>query len=179
MKILKIIFLVLFISLNCQAEDNIKDAPAVIKENFSNYNLIGFYDLKVMGFNIYRIKLWSEKNYFSYQDKFAIDIEYKRNFNKDKLTESSINEIKRINNISDEELLLNYQNQLLKLFSDVKKGDRKIAIYSPNSNLKLYHNSILNGEIKDQKFARYFIDIWLSDKSKYPKMTKAIINKNK
>lgn len=177
MKILKIVFLVFFISLSSRAEDKTKDIPIVIKENFTNHNLIGFYDLKVMGFNIYRIKLWSEKDYFSYQNKFAIDIEYKRNFNKDKLVESSIKEIRRINDVSDEELLLSYQGQLLKLFSDVKKGDHKILIYSSNSSLKLYHNNTLNGQIVDPKFARYFVDIWLSDKSLYPKMTKAIINK--
>ena len=46
------------------------------------------------------------------------------------------------------------------------------------NGVKLYFNGKFAGEINDLIFAKRFIDIWLSDKSSYPKMTQDILGKN-
>ena len=149
-----------------------------INENFSKPLRLGTYNLKVWGFKIYNIQLISENNIFSYQNKSALVINYQRNFEKKDLIKKSLEEIARINDINDETLLKTYQNKLEEIFRDVKKGDRKTAFFDPKFGVKLYFNGKFVGEISDQIFAQRFIDIWLSKKSSFPKMTNAILGKN-
>lgn len=149
-----------------------------VKNNFSSPNIIGKYHLKVFGFNIYQIALISDHKEFSYKNKVAILINYERAFAKNKLLDKSIEEIKRINNIKDESLLSDYRQKLSQIFCDVRKGDRKLAFFDPQSGLKLYFNGSLMGQINDKILSQRFIDIWLSDKSSYPKMTANILGIN-
>jgi hypothetical protein len=149
-----------------------------IKENFQNPSRLGNYNLKVWGFKIYNIQLLSENKNFSYQNKLALVINYQRNFAKKDLIKRSLEEISRINEIKDEALLKNYQNKLKEIFFDVKEGDRKTAFFDPKNGVKLYFNGKFVGEINDLIFAKRFVDIWISDKSSFPKMTKAILGKN-
>ena len=149
-----------------------------INENLSKPSSLGTHNLKVWGLKIYKIELLSEVKNFSYQNKFAIIINYQRDFSKKDLIRRSLEEISRINDIKDANLLKIYQNKLEEIFFDVKKGDRKTAFFDPKSGVKLYFNGKLSGEIKDLIFAKRFVDIWLSAKSSYPKMTNDILGKN-
>lgn len=150
----------------------------VVRKNLSGYHLIGSNNLKVFGFNVYQISLWSEDEKFSYDKKFAININYKRKFSAEDLVERSIEEIKRINQIKDKNELELYRQKLTEIFRSVNPGDSKTAFYSKNEGLLLFFNGKLVGKISDPKLARYFVDIWLSDKSSYPKMTRAILGKS-
>ena len=149
-----------------------------INENFSKPSSLGNYNLKVWGFNVYNIQLLSETKKFSYQNKSALVINYQRDFAKKDLIQKSLEEISRINNINDEALLKTYQKKLEEIFFEVKKGDRKTAFFDPKNGVKLYFNGKFAGTINDLVFAKRFFDIWLSDKSSYPKMTQAILGKN-
>jgi hypothetical protein len=149
-----------------------------INENFTNPLSLGNYNLKVWGFKIYNIQLLSDSKNFSYQNKLALVINYQRDFAKKDLIKRSLEEISRINEIKDEALLKNYQNKLEEIFLDVKKGDRKTAFFNHKNGVKLYFNGKFVGEINDLIFAQRFVDIWLSDKSSFPKMTNAILGKN-
>jgi hypothetical protein len=173
MKFLKIFFFLIFLSSQSLAAE----APKEVQKNFPNYFLIGENDLKVLVFDVYNIALWSESPQFSYDQKFAISIKYKRNFSSEELAQKSIEEIGRINAIKDEKQLKSYYDELLKIFTPIKIGDTKTAIFSKKDGVLLFHNSVLRGKISDPKLARYFVDIWLSEKSSYPKMTAAILGK--
>ena len=159
------------------AQENLSNFPE-INENFSKSSSLGSHNLKVWGFKIYNIQLLSETKNFSYQNKSALVIKYQRDFAKKDLIQKSLEEISRINNINDEALLKNYQNKLEEIFFEVKKGDRKTAFFDPKNGVKLYFNGKFVGTINDLVFAKRFFDIWLSDKSSYPKMTQAILGKN-
>lgn len=176
MKILKIFLALFFLSNQSFADDSLQIANH-IKKNFSSYHLIGSNNLTVFGFKVYQISLWCEGEGFSYDKKFAINIKYQRDFSVDSLVERSIEEIKRINAVTDEKQLADYRKQLTKIFIPVKSGDVKTAIYSKKEGVALFFNGELVGKISDPKLARYFVDIWLSDKSSYPKMTNAILGK--
>ena len=158
-------------------QENFSNFPE-INENFPKPSRLGSHNLKVWGFNVYNIQLLSETKNFSYQNKSALVIKYQRDFAKKDLIQKSLEEISRINNINDEALLKNYQNKLEEIFFEVKKGDRKTAFFDPKNGVKLYFNGKFVGTINDLVFAKRFFDIWLSDKSSYPKMTQAILGKN-
>lgn len=151
------------------------NAPKPVEESLSNSFLIGESDLKYFGFKVYNIELWSEKKQFSYAEKFAIHITYNMKFSKENLAKRSIEEIERLHVLTELEKKSYYQN-LLRIFSDVKKGDEKIAIFIPQKGVEMYHNNQLMGNISDVKLARLFVDIWLDKRSSFPEVTKKLLS---
>ncbi len=135
--------------------------------------IIGSSELKFFGMNIYDISLWSESNQFSYNKKFAIQIIYNKSFNKEDLAKRTVQEIKKQNNITEEQEKLYYE-QILLVFSSVKKGDEKVALFIPKEGVVLFFNKKIVGKISNLTLAKYFIDIWVSDKSSYPDIAKKI-----
>jgi len=162
----------LFLSNNVFAYE----IPQVIEKSFKSTFLIGYSSLHFIGFKVYDIALWSENENFSYEKKFAIFIRYNMNFSKENLAKKSIEEIEKLHVLSQEEHK-NYLAQLTKIFSSVKKGDEKVAIFLPGKGVELFYNGKLNGKVTDTKLARFFIDIWLDEKGSYPKVTREILGK--
>lgn len=159
-----------------------------ITENFEKPKLVGKNEFKFFGLKVYNIQLVDEerfniKNYntnrsFLYQNQIAIVIDYKRDFSRETLVKKTVDEIARINNINYPVILDQYQSHFQRIFSPVFAGDRKTAIFNVKSGVKLFLNGKPIGEIKDLIFAKRFMDVWLSEKSAYPKMTKAILGKD-
>lgn len=152
------------------------ETPQVVVKDFESPFLIGSSSLHFIGFKVYDIALWSEDKNFSYEKKFAIFIHYNMSFSKEDLAKRSIEEIERLHVLSDEERK-NYLAQLTKIFSSVKKGDEKVAMFLPGSGVKMFYNGKSGGKITDPKLARLFIDIWLDEKGSYPKVTRNILGK--
>ena len=98
------------------------------------------------------------------------------NFSKEDLAKKSIEEIEKLHVLSEQERE-NYLTQLTKIFTSVKKGDEKLAIFSPNQTVEMFYNNNLTGKISNPKLARLFIDIWLDEKGSYPKVTREILGK--
>jgi len=159
-----------------------------ITENFEKPKLVGKNEFKFFGLKVYNIQLVDEerfniKNYntnrsFLYQNQIAIVIDYKRDFSRETLVKKTVDEIARINNINYPVILDQYQSHFQRIFSPVFAGDRKTAIFNVKSGVKLFLNGKPIGEIKDLIFAKRFMEVWLSEKSAYPKMTKEILGKD-
>lgn len=149
-------------------------APSSIEQNIKSANLIGKTELNYLGFKVYDIELWCEKSHFSYQEKFAIRIRYNMNFSKEDLAERSVEEIALTHSLSDSERK-NYYQKLLQIFTDVKKGDEKVAVFIPQNGIEMFHNNHLIGKISDLRFARFFVDIWLDNNGSFPRVTKKLL----
>ncbi len=164
MTIIKSIFLILLIT-----------AKSSFAGDFDNLEVIGKTPLSFLGFKLYDIELRGESSEFFYDQKLAIRIIYNKNFSKEELINTSIDEICRINSLKKEDIEMIYRKNFAKLFVDVKKGDTKIAIFNPKFGLEFYYNDQLTGKINDVVFARRFIDIWLSDKARFKKVRDILI----
>lgn len=151
-------------------------SPA-ISQNLNQSYLIGDSDLNFFGLKVYHIALWSVEKNFSYDKKFAVQIRYNMNFSKEDLAKRSIDEIERLHVLSAQDKE-NYLIALKKIFSSVKKGDEKVALFVPNQGVEMFYNGKLNGKISDQKLARLFVDIWLDERGSYPKVTRKILGKD-
>lgn len=173
-KIFFICFIIHILSFNSFAQN---PAPNEFRKMCQETYLIGSSNLNFLGLKVYQIYLWSENKSFSYDKKFAIEILYNMNFSKEDLAKRSIEEIKKTSVLTHEEENSYYQ-KLVTIFNDIKKGDKKIAIFDPKNGVKLFHNHIFKGEISDLKFARLFVDIWLNEKGSYPQITKRILGKS-
>ncbi len=147
-------------------------APEIVK-NFNNPKTLGAYSLNVWGFHIYDISVIAN-DIKNYRNKFAICINYDKNFSKQELVEASIDEILRIKKIDKNKAEI-YEKYLNKIFVDVKKGDNKTVIID-KKGLQLYHNSSIIGSVEDVGFALDFADIWLDENAKYKKMRNKLLN---
>lgn len=164
-----IISLVVFIafSLNIYAHDN---------HFLSSKNLqkISSSSLKIFKIKIYDIDLWSNRNFFSYDNNIAIEIKYLKNISKIKIIESSISEINKQKKLSNK-IKLKYNEYLNQSLVNIKKNDIMTAIYIDNE-ISFYHNNKLTNSINDKAFAIDFLNIWLGKNSSYPKITKQLIS---
>jgi hypothetical protein len=179
----KLIFSAIFIAISffpLQSKASIDQlaikAPQTLKENFTQQFLIGSSELKFLGFKVYQISLWSEATNFSYNKKFAIQITYSMSFSKEDLVQRSIDEIKKLHTLKDSEEKF-YFEELNKSLNSVKKGDEKIALFTPNKGVLIFLNQNLVGKIQDKKLAKLFVDIWLDENGSYPEVTRKILGK--
>jgi hypothetical protein len=139
--------------------------------------LAGSATLRFLGMKVYDISLWSETPEFSYAKPFAIHIKYNMNFSREDLAQRSITEIENLHELSVDEKKIYLQN-LNTIFRSVKKGDEKVAIFTPSKGVAMFYNNELTGEISDPKFSRLFVDIWLDERGSYPEVTRKILGKN-
>ncbi|MFT6106159.1 MAG: hypothetical protein ACJA0S_000633 [Rickettsiales bacterium] len=141
-----------------------------------NHHKFTFAFLKV--YDVYLCA--NEKGYFEplkiYQTDFSLVINYDMNFDKDELSKSSIEEMNRYYQIS-EETQDQYYQKLLDVFPNVKKGDVIEAKYNKLGFIDFYHNQSLSGKIENAEFSKRFLDIWLFKDNKYQKMTKDLFLK--
>lgn len=135
--------------------------------------LSGKGELSVFLFYIYDAYLWVEKRPWSFDQKFALSITYKRNITKQELVDSSIDEMERYYNLGSK--LSNYREVLGRIFPDVKPGDRISALYTPQVGLKFYQNVRYIGEIRDNQFAQRFINIWLHPNAHYSDLRHSLL----
>lgn len=109
-----------------------------------------------------------------YQDSFSLTIHYNMNFDKEELSQSSLEEIRRYYTLSQDQESLYYQN-LMRIFPNVKKGDVIEARYNQDGQTDFYHNQRLTGSITSVDFSRKFLDIWLHQNNKYQKMVQDLL----
>jgi hypothetical protein len=169
----KIIFLLCFFYFQSVAAQEI---PVEIKQDFINPQMAGTANLRVYGLNIYDVWLWKEQEK-NHQNNLAIRVKYNRNFSQKELVNASVKEIARIQKVSKKKAE-SYRAELNRLLRGVKKGDVKTAFYS-DKGLAIYKNSQLIGVSNDLVLGRYFIDIWLNPRTKYPKIRNQLINGKK
>jgi hypothetical protein len=65
--------------------------------------------------------------------------------------------------------------EMLRVFPDVRKGDRLLGLQRPGEAAVFWLNGRLRGEIRDAEFARRFFGIWLSPQTSEPALRRALL----
>jgi hypothetical protein len=165
MKILLII-LAFFLPLSLFANEPLK-APKFLNQYIGSPKKVGEGRLKWMWLHVYDVSLYAENAKFSKNKPFALQIRYLRHINGEDIANSSIDEIKRQENISDEKLET-WHNQMLEIFPDVKNGSEIVGIATKQGHSVFYFDNEKIGEIKDRQFTKLFFNIWFGEKTKKP-----------
>nr|WP_315232288.1 chalcone isomerase family protein [uncultured Albidiferax sp.] len=144
-------------------------------------SLSGSTRLKVWGFDIYDAHLWVAPGFQAarYADTpFALELRYLRDFSRADIARRSLAEMRRSAPMSDAQAQA-WQQQLASAFPDVKKGDRILGIYLPQTRTaRFLTNGQPTGEVSDGDFARLFFGIWLSPDTSEPAMRKQLLAGN-
>ncbi len=144
-------------------------------------SLSGSTRLKVWGFDIYDAQLWVAPGFQAarYADTpFALELRYLRDFSRADIARRSLAEMRRSAPISDAQAQA-WQQKLASALPDVKKNDRILGIYLPQTRTaRFLTNGQPTGEVSDGDFARLFFGIWLSPDTSEPAMRKELLAGN-
>lgn len=133
--------------------------------------------LRFFGFQIYNAWLWTPAGTsFDQRKPYALDIQYLRNFTAKELADRSVDEMRGQGTGSDA-LFPKWHSEMLRVFTDVKPGDRLTGVATPARTAKFFYNGSYRGEIADSAFTDAFFGIWLSDKSSQPAMRDRLLGK--
>ncbi|MBV7534962.1 chalcone isomerase family protein [Duganella sp. sic0402] len=137
---------------------------------------LGGGDLTWFGLRIYRATLWSASRPFDSTQPFALQLHYYRSISRERLVDTSMDEIRRLNRAPLPAATRSRWEALLSsAFVDVSEGDELIGVYLPGRGMRLYNRQRLLAELDDQVLARAFFDIWLNPESRDQKLRQRLM----
>jgi hypothetical protein len=152
--------------------------PVDVSAAVPQARVVGSTRLKVWGFDIYDAQLWAAPGFQAarYADSpLALELTYLRDFARADIARRSLAEMRRSAPISDAQATA-WQQKLEAAFPDVRKGDRILGIYLPQTRTaRFLTNGQPTGEVSDGDFARLFFGIWLSPQTSEPAMRRALL----
>ena len=138
--------------------------PAELKISLPQAKLVGKARLKVWGFEVYDARLWAPAVFNPARFAtfpLALELVYLRDFKAQDIAERSLKEMRRTQPIGDMQAT-QWTAEMLRVFPDVRKGDRITGINRPGEGAAFWVNGQASGEIRDADFSRLFFGIWLS-----------------
>lgn len=127
---------------------------------------IGSGELRWFGLRIYHAVLWSGQRPFDPAGRFALQLTYHRSISRERLVETSLDEMRRLGSAPAPATLEQWRSKLRQAFVDVEPGDQLIGINLPGYGMRLYSRSKLVADIPDPLLARAFFGIWLNEASR-------------
>ncbi len=142
-----------------------------------NARLAGQGLLRFWGLEVYQASLWVAPGFrpasFA-EHPFALELEYRRSFQAGAIAERSLQEMRRLAPLSDEQAR-QWQQALQQILPDVRPGDRIVGLHRPGQGARFEQGGRLLGEIADPEFARLFFGIWLSSATSAPALRDALL----
>ena len=166
-KLFALIVLVSSISWTSQAQQG----------GFQSPKLIGEGTLKVLMWQVYDIRLYTDGTPFSWQNKFMLEFDYSRELKKESVIDASLKEFKLQPNVSDKDIKA-WEVYLEKVIQPVQKGTKASVMWVPDGQIIFHYEGSKPTTIENEKFARAFLNIWLGEKTSRPKLRNKLLNKS-
>ncbi len=139
-----------------------------------DWRRLGTGTARWLGLHLYDAALWGPRAGFSWSRPFALSLRYARDFSRERLAASSIDEIRRLGE-TDERRLSQWQDQLEQAFVDVEAGDVLVGQFEPAVGARFYAGGSLHAEIADPDLARRFFGIWLDPRTREPALRERLL----
>ncbi len=137
---------------------------------------VGGGDMTFFGMRIYRATLWSASRPFDPAQPFALQLSYHRSISRQRLVDTSMDEIRRLaREPIPADTLARWKMLLASGFVDVNEGDELTGVYQPGRGMQLYDRQRMLADIDDDALARAFFDIWLNPDSRDQKLRQRLI----
>jgi len=132
---------------------------------------VGSGDFRWYGFSIYSARLWSERRPFDATAPFALELTYHRAISRERLVQTSIDEIKRLYGDSlPSDTLQHWRDDMSQAFRDVSPDDRLIGVFLPSQGCRFYNQKDWIADIPDPEFAKALYSNWLDPRSRDAKL---------
>ncbi|RYY97067.1 MAG: hypothetical protein EOO24_20300 [Comamonadaceae bacterium] len=129
------------------------------------------------GFDIYDASLWVAPGFrverWS-QKPLALELHYLRAFDGEDIARRSLDEMRRGAPVADAQAA-QWLRAMRSAFPNVKKGDRLLGVYDPDTGARFFHNGTPTASVPDAQFAQRFFAIWLAPQTSEPAMREALI----
>ena len=149
----------------------------VEQEVFQSPKLIGEGTLKVLMWEVYDLRLYTDGTAFSWQDKFMLEFDYSRELKKESVIDASLKEFKLQPNVTDKDIKA-WQAYLAQVIQPVHKDTKATVIWVPEGKIIFHYEGSLASTIENEEFARAFLNIWLGKQTSRPKLRNQLINDN-
>ena len=132
---------------------------------------VGSGEFRWLGFSIYSARLWSGRGPFDANAPFALELTYHRAISRNRLIQTSIEQIRRLygDGLSANKLKY-WELEMARAFRDVVAGDQLIGVFLPLQGCRFYSQKEWIADIPDQEFATAFFSIWLNERTADPKL---------
>jgi hypothetical protein len=150
--------------------------PTEVASELPGARLQGSGRLTFFGLHVYDARLWTGEDFTAdafTRAPFALELEYARALYGKLIAERSIEEMKRLPGMTEEQAQ-RWLATMQQAFPDVSKGDRITAVHRPGE-ARLFVNASLRGEVRESEFARRFFGIWLAPHTSEPKLRQALL----
>ena len=138
----------------------------------SAWRVVGTADLKLLWFPIYSAQLKTPKGVFAGTDRSVLlSLEYHQDIEKAVLLRETEKSIKQTISPADRENLL---SDLAIMWLDIQKGGRFAFLIDKDGYGHFFYNDGYLGSLDKPEMSQVIINIWLSDKSRYPDLAKQL-----
>ena len=148
------------------------------QKNSQSFALIGEGTLKVFVWDLYHLKLFSEIDSFSWQNKFILEFDYKRELKKDKVIEASLKEMRRQKGVAEKQINA-WKTHLEQGINSVREGTKAAVEWAPGGQITFYYEGKAPVIINDKLFAKSFFNIWLGQETSEPELRSALLGKSR
>lgn len=166
---LNLLFIVLMIFVAGAVHAKSQSLPSFMKP-------IGQAELKVLWFSVYTATLASpDGRFISVSEPLLLTLKYKRTISRQDLLDETEQQWDQAGIELDK-----YTPWLLKLkeiWPDISEGDSLTFYQNAEGDGHFYYNQGYIGTLADEMFCQAFLNIWLSDNSNFPQLTKALTGK--
>ncbi len=133
---------------------------------------VGRGEMRWLFFPLYEASLMTPSgDYRAGQRPLALSLRYHRNIAADDLVTATLKEWQRLE--------VSYPRawvaQLQALWPDVQRGSRLTLYVTEQGHSRFYHNRMLLGEVVEPGFAPAFLSIWLSPKTREPRLRQRLL----
>lgn len=135
---------------------------------------VGKGKLTWMMWTAYEAELLSPNGEHDADKPFALKLTYNMDFDSKDIAERSIKEIKG-QGVGTEEQLQKWEDELKKIFPEVKEDDVIVGIKTADDSTNFLYNGEEIGTVEDPEFTKAFFDIWLSEKTSEPSLRKKLL----
>jgi len=120
----------------------------------------------LFGFALYRGILYTQSaKVFDKNSKYALSLEYLREFKATTLVKATVKEIRRTKGLSAEDFE-DLKFELMQCFVNVKAGDRITAIARNANKINIFYNGTKRCDLERTNIRNQFFGIWLGDKTR-------------
>ena len=146
----------------------------VKQEIFQSPKLIGEGTLKVLMWEVYDLRLYTDGTSFSWNNKFMLEFDYSRELKKESVIDASLKEFKLLPNVTDKEIEA-WEEYLEQVIQPVQKGTKASVIWVPEGQIVFDYEGSPPSTIENEDFARAFLNIWLGEKTSRPKLRSQLL----
>jgi len=158
--------LILIPSLSWSTEDK--------QEGFHSPKLIGQGTLKVLMWEVYDLRLFTDGTPFSWSNKFMLEFDYSRELKKESVIDASLKEFKLQPNVTDKDIKA-WEVYLEQVIQPVQKGTKASVMWVPEGQIVFNYEGSPTSTIENEDFARAFLNIWLGEKTSRPKLRSQLL----